>query len=210
MRRSEFLGEKPTNAGCLTAAVVKQLFGMNADQFIAARVSSVTKAQLRLLADRQQLSESALLKRLVEMTIHSAGDLRPNTAGPAGKGARAARLYVRLRPDDRLLLAERAAARGMPGATYVSVLVRAHLRSLTPIPRDELLALKRSVAELSALGRNLNQIARLTNQGGRAPAPGREHTSAMLRICEALRDNFKALLKVNAASWEQGYGEPNP
>ena len=209
MRRSEFLGEKPTNAGCLTAAVVKQLFGMNADQFIAARVSSATKAQLRLLADRQQLSESALLKRLLEMTLQTAGELLPDASCRAGKGTRAARLYVRLRPDDQLLLAERAASRSMAGATYVSVLVRAHLRHLTPIPKEELVALKRSVAELSALGRNLNQITRVASQGGRAPGPGREHLVAMLSICEGLRDHMKALLKANAASWEKGYAEPN-
>ena len=42
--------------------------------------------------------------------------------------------------------------RGMPSATYVSVLVRSHLRSLAPLPKEELLALKRSVAELGAAG----------------------------------------------------------
>ena len=54
---------------------------------------------------------------------------------------------IRLRPDDRLLLHERAAARGMAPATYVAVLTRAHLRSLSPLPREELLALS-WVAEL--------------------------------------------------------------
>ena len=61
-------------------------------------------------------------------------------------GARDSRLYVRLRHEDRLLLRERAAARGMAAATYVSVLVRSHLRNLAPLPKEELLALKRSVA----------------------------------------------------------------
>jgi hypothetical protein len=48
---------------------------MNADQFIAARVSSETKTRFLVLAERQQLSESALLKRMVEMTLHSASDV---------------------------------------------------------------------------------------------------------------------------------------
>jgi predicted DNA binding CopG/RHH family protein len=48
---------------------------------------------------------------------------------------RGARLTIRLVPEDRLLLCERAAARGMPAATYVSSLVRAHLRTLAPCPR---------------------------------------------------------------------------
>ena len=29
----------------------------------------------------------------------------------------------------------------------------------------------------------------------------------MLKVCEALRDNTKALLKANLASWESGHGE---
>ncbi len=57
---------------------------------------------------------------------------------------------IRLGADDQLLLPERAAARGMPPATYVSVLTRAHLRSLAPLPKEELLALKRALAELEA------------------------------------------------------------
>jgi hypothetical protein len=41
-------------------------------------------------------------------------------------------------------------ARGMRSATYMSVLVRAHLRKVTPIPKEELAVLKRSIAELRA------------------------------------------------------------
>src|ERR1700685_2491042 len=46
---------------------------------------------------------------------------------------------------------DRAAARGMAPATYVSVLTRAHLRSLAPLPKDELQALKRTVGELGSI-----------------------------------------------------------
>jgi hypothetical protein len=60
-------------------------------------------------------------------------------------------MYVRLRHEDHLLL--EAWARGMRPATYASVLLRAHLRQLTPLPKEELLALKRSISELTAIGR---------------------------------------------------------
>ena len=97
----------------------------------------------------------------------------------------------------------------MPAATYVSVLTRAHLRRLAPLPKAELLALKCTVAELGSLGRNLNQIARAANQGERVSGPGREDMKAILRVSEALRDHVKALLRANLNSWEQGYAEPN-
>ena len=149
------------------------------------------------------------LKRLVIEALRAA---------PASKGAltkreddpladRGARLYVRLRHEDCLLLRERANARGLRPATYVSVLVRAHLRDLPPLPKEELIALKRSVAELSSIGRNLNQIARAANQGGRVAGPQREELHAFLKVCEALRDNVKALIKANLRSWAVGYAE---
>jgi len=126
--------------------------------------------------------------------VGSAGRVEPSSA-------RDSRLYVRLRPEDRLLLRERAAARGMAAATYVSVLVRSHLRNLAPLPKEELSALKRSVAELSAIGRNMNQIARAASQGGKRGGPDREDLWAMFRVAEALRDHVKALLKANLISW---------
>jgi Bacterial mobilisation protein (MobC) len=186
-------------------ALVEQLAHVNADQFIVARVSSETKARLRALAERQYLSESALLRRLVELVLLKAGLSPIITETPiVAKSLRAARLMVRLRTDDQILLRERAAARGMAPATYVSVLTRAHLRLLAPLPKEELLALKRTVAELGTIGRNLNQIAHAANQGQLVTSPGRNDLTAMLRVCLTLRDNLKRVLMANLKSWEQG------
>ena len=95
----------------------------------------------------------------------------------------------------------------MRPATYVAVLTRSHLCRLAPLPKDEMQALRRSIGELAAIGRNLNQIAKAANDGGRVPGSAREEFRAMLRVCEALRDNTKALLKANLTSWESGHGE---
>src|ERR1035438_9946012 len=141
-------------------ALVEQWVHMNADQFVVARVSSETKARLRALAERQQLSESALVRRLVELVLLKAGVSPIITEAPSdGPPLRIARLMIRLRPDDQILLGDRAAARGMAPVTYVSVLTRSHLRSLAPLPKDELLALKRTIGELGSFGRHLEQHA---------------------------------------------------
>ncbi|MGC2462410.1 MAG: hypothetical protein WA446_15780 [Steroidobacteraceae bacterium] len=95
----------------------------------------------------------------------------------------------------------------MPASTYVAALVRAHLRVLAPLPREELAALKRSIAELGSLGRNLNQIARIAHQTGRITGPGRDDLRSMLKICEAMREHIKALVRANVATWESGYAE---
>jgi len=177
-----------------------------ADAFIHCRVPVATKAAFGVLARHQGMTNSALLRRVIDLSLQSAGVLSGTDAVAASQPlARTSRLTVRLRDDDQLLLRERSAARGMAPATYVSVLTRAHLRSLAPLPREELLALKRTVAELGAVGRNLNQIARAANQGERVDGPGPHEVQLMLRICEALRDHVKALLLANLRSWQEGH-----
>lgn len=180
---------------------------MAAPPFVAARVTPEMKTLLRTLAEREQITESALVRQLLEVMLRrSAAEGFPKLEA-LEKVRRDARLSVRLAPEDRILLSGRATARGMPSATYVSVLVRAHLRKLTPVPKEELSALKRAVAELGAIGRNLNQIARAANQGGKPSGPGREDLRSMLKVAEALRDHVKALLRANQNAWKQGYAE---
>lgn len=93
---------------------------MGWSHLIAARVSPETKVKFRTLAEQQQITESALLKQLIELTVQRVNQGDSNVLRSPARRLRAARLYVRLHPDDQLLLTERAAARQMPAATYVS------------------------------------------------------------------------------------------
>jgi len=174
---------------------------------IGARVKPEVKARFRALAEHEELSESALLTRVIEAML-----LRPTDAATELMSQRrplSRRFSVRVTPDDLVLLDARARARGMRAATYASVLLRAHLRSLAPLPKDELLALKQSVSELGAIGRNLNQLARMANQGSRVTGPTREDLRALIKVCEGLRDHVKALIRANITSWEHGHAESN-
>ena len=193
---------------------------MSCTETLKAHVSPEIKLQAKAVADREFLSEAAWLKRLVLREIRACDGARGSEREPCraedirrpGREARGPYgcgkpMLVRLRDEDRLLLDARAEARGMRPATYVSVLIRSHLRQLAPLPKDELLALKRSIGELASIGRNINQIAKAVNEGGRAPDSVREEFRAMLKICEALRDNTKALLKANETSWETGHAQ---
>jgi predicted nuclease of restriction endonuclease-like (RecB) superfamily len=64
---------------------------------------------------------------------------------------------------------------------------------------------KRSVAEVGAIGRNINQIARAVNQQQWAGGPNRGDLLSILRALMALRNHTKALINANLASWETGY-----
>jgi Bacterial mobilisation protein (MobC) len=192
---------------------------VNCTETLKAHVSPEIKRQAKAIAERDLVTEAAWLKRLVIREIRACDAANTAVGEPHREsdihGARRARgprvcckpVYVRFRDEDRLLLDARAAARGMRPATYVSVLVRSHLRSLTPLPKDEYLALKRSIADLASIGRNINQIAKAANMGGRVPDSAGAEFRAMLKICVALRDNTKALLKANETSWEAGHAE---
>lgn len=183
------------------------MHSMAINALVRCRVSAQTKTLLQSIAAREQITESALVRQLLETLVRTSATKGPTSDKPDDTELRGERMSIRLLPDDRRLLSERATARGMPSATYVAVLVRSHLRRLTPLPSEELAALKRSIAELGAIGRNLNQIARALNAGGRSDGPGREHLEWMLKIAEGLRDHVRALLKANETSWERGYGE---
>jgi len=195
-----------------------KLAPMRCTETLKTRVSPEMKLQAKVIADREFLSEATWLKRLVIREIRARNDasraesdlLRsesiPGPTRPApGKNGAGKPMLVRLTAEDRLLLDARAEARSMRPATYASVLLRSHLRQLTPLPKDELLALKRSIAELGSIGRNINQITRASNVGGRMPDSVGAEFRAMLKICVALRDNTKALLNANVASWAAGH-----
>jgi predicted DNA binding CopG/RHH family protein len=174
---------------------------VRADAYINCRVSSETKAVLRKMAEREGITESALVKQILGSVLRTSALGEVPTSPTEPRGNREARLTVRLSLEDVRLLKERAEGRSLAWGTYAAVALRFHLRQVAPLPKEELLALKRGIAELSAIGRNLNQIARATTSGERVSPPGRQETIAMLKIAEALRDHIKALVKANTAAW---------
>jgi hypothetical protein len=191
---------------------------MRCTETLKTHVSLEMKLQATSIADREFLSEAAWLKRLVMREIRARHDasgaeidllrsesIPGSTSAAPGNNGAGKPMLVRLIVEDRLLLDARAEARGMRPATYASVLLRSHLRHLTPLPKGELLALKRSIAELGSIGRNINQSARAVSGGEEVPGSLRGEFCAILKICSALRDNTKALLSANLASWAAGH-----
>ena len=179
---------------------------MAAEAFIQCRVSPATKAALRAAAERQQLTESALIKRMLALVLQTAGATVVDAAADAAddRPARQSRLYVRLTRGDRQLLRARSAARCLAPATYASILLRAHLRALTPLPEAELRAIRQSTRELAAISRNLNQIAHATHRGVAGAGVSQGNLLGLLKACEALRDRIHAYVSTNLASWGSG------
>jgi len=175
---------------------------MSPSTHLSTWVAADTKDRFAAAAARQGLSESALLRRLVQQMLSSAGpESQPLEPPP---DLRDARVTIRLVGEDRALLHERSAARTVPAATYVSFLVRSHLRGVAPLPEREVTALRACIGELSALVRTLNTVAQLLQRGGQPNAPGRREVDGMIRICEATIAATRALVKANLLSWTSG------
>lgn len=191
------------------AAIGSQSFSMTASEMLKVRVSPKVKMRFAELANAEEVTESTLLRRLVDAVIEREAGARRSDSGSraAGIDGRPERVMVRMRPGDKELLQRRAVARGLKAATYLAVLARSHLRSVTPLPTEELAALRRAVAELSAVGRNLNQIARTANLNGSIDAPLRVNLHAVLLACERLRDDTKSVIKANFISWGADHGD---
>jgi Bacterial mobilisation protein (MobC) len=169
-------------------------------------VSRDLKVRFARAARSQGLSESALLRRLLEDLVPPDRLPDDRLLTPVEKVPAACRVSVRLRADDLLLLRERARARGLPTSTYISYLVRSHLTAQTPLPTAELAALKKSVAEIGAIGRNINQIARAATQQQWPAGPDAAVLSEMNRVLTAMRADIKSLINANLASWDTGHG----
>jgi hypothetical protein len=180
---------------------------MKTQPLIAARVSAELKQRVQAAAKGQLLTESIWLRQIVDKALSTSAS--PERQAPVllhRERKPSSRIYVRLCREDQLLLIERASARQLRPATYLAVLARAHLRDLAPLPKDELQTLKLTVQQLTLIGRNTHQLLKLTS-ANRDPRFGREELMTTLRICEALRDHVKALLKANVTSWRVGHDQ---
>jgi hypothetical protein len=170
---------------------------------LAARVSVETKRRAKAAADRQYLKSSEWLRRLIaaELGQDSEAAAEPYPLERCVERT-TRRLTVRVRPADVALLKRRGAERGMLLSTYASVLIRSQLRTLAPLPKREILALRRAVSHLGSIARSLSWIA-----DGEKGAPEWRELRSLHSVCQALRDQIKVLLKANAAGWAAGEEE---
>jgi hypothetical protein len=168
---------------------------------IATRARADQKARFRALAASRGLDESKLLTLLIDRVLEKnpppLEETQPSTARVSG-----ARITIRLRAGDVARLAQRSGARGLKPSSYLAALARAHLRGDPPLPMSELAAVKRAVAELGAIGRHLNQIARVAHQDGVVGAELPAHLDAVASQLEPLRKSIADLVQANLVSWE--------
>ena len=177
---------------------------MKNDIWIGTRVPADTKRRVQEAARQRFLTDSIWLRQVIEESLKGV-ETAPGLVCTPDREPGGRKVTFRLLPGDAMLLRERATARRTASATYVSILVRSHLRQLSPLPKDELRAFREQVRELRAIGRNLNQIARALNRGEVKDASVREDLRMFIKVATAMREATRALLKANTKAWEVGH-----
>ena len=172
---------------------------------ISAKVPKPVKDDFVSVASARGLSESALLREVILTVLAEAGhQFNSEPVAPGRRGPKE-RTTFRYRPGDGPALERRAKARGLPPATYLSMLIHAHVRDAAPMPPEEVRALKACVSELSAVGRNLNQIARGINAGQQEGSePLSKHLDEVRQQLGDLRAHVAQIVRANLMSWEGG------
>lgn len=167
---------------------------------LATRSTPERKARFMALAASQGKSVSALLDLLIDTVLEASPAMGVTEEGEN----RPERISLRLRSGDRALLNSKATMRGMKASSYAVMLLHAHLRSEAPLPTAELNVLKRGVNELSAIGRNLNQIARALSSGKNIDPAMLSDVQSVQREVSELRASVANLVRINLMSWEAG------
>ena len=173
---------------------------------LGTRTSSETKARFAALAARQGITESALLALLVDNVLmaNTSSDVVKPTSRTGGEGRANERLTLRLRPSDRALAERRAAARGMKTGSYLTLLIRNHLRGDAVMAPLELNQLKAMAGHLAALGRQL-RIFGMPKVVTTTDPSGLHDLLAHLRSeVESVREATAAAVRQNLISWEAG------
>jgi hypothetical protein len=84
---------------------------------------------------------------------------------------------------------------------YACRVVRNHVQSRLPLPTAEIEPLKVTVADVNAVGRELNKVARAVNQGESVDGPSRSDLKRLLNALIRMHDCVQPLLCANRRSW---------
>lgn len=129
---------------------------------IERRVTPEVKAKWQVFCKSRGVSESDMLAMMIEKVT---GETILETRFESAEAeAREKKITIRMNADDFARVQERSLAEGFPNKTnWVTQLVLSTVDNAPVFTTEEVNAVRASNRELSAIGRNLNQIARQLN-----------------------------------------------
>jgi hypothetical protein len=173
---------------------------------VTIHLTAVEKQRFASLAASRGRSESQLGLEAIRLLLGSHGLGGASDPLPVARESSSDRLTIRLRPGDRHLIAERANRRGVKASTYITAMVRAHLRANPPLTGDELATFKQAVIVLAGIGRALVLRARSGVQSGNSDMDLREDLSRLRGTVTVLEQRMREFVKAALISWESPNG----
>lgn len=168
---------------------------------LIARVDDDVKKAFELRARKSGVKASELLRQLVlrELGVHVDDD-SPLVVNEVS--AKVERLTVRIPNFVLARAAERGKLKGMPVSRWITALVQSNI-TRQPVMTDKEINVLRAVnRELSAIGRNVNQVARHLNAA--LDYGSRVDLDALGRLPVSINNTRKAihlLIKTSKQSW---------
>lgn len=179
---------------------------------LVARITEKQKADFDERAASHQMSSGALLEKLIE-TFLSTGQPSPSflASVPVPKEEPAdvrRKIYPRLSSAEVEALQRLAQEMGWSKSKYMAQLFRVHLSGEPRFSEREMLELRQATLQLSAMGRNINQVARALNISlDHANQAHAVQWEVMHKVIDLHRKFVKALIKSNLGYWGIGDGD---
>jgi predicted transcriptional regulator len=173
---------------------------------ISFRTDPDTKTRWQQLAKKLgRGSSSGLLKMVIDQVLKTNGVALQESGDTAiieDSDTATEKVTARFKPHEFVQLTALAKEQSMKPGTWVASLIRAKLKSGQAMNREEIAALRESTRQLQAIGRNLNQIARLTNIEWReAERLKREHLVLLAADIKAHTEKVGAVLASSTNKW---------
>lgn len=171
---------------------------------LATRVEPSLKEAFEAHASARNLKSSELLRRLVMVELGREPGTDKSLPQPKLQGQKMQQVTLRF---PRFILdaaQDRATAKGMKPARWMAALVQSHLDTEPVMTEKEVLLLRGMSRELSAIGRNVNQIAKGLNSAVGDIERGRVSLDGLEKVIPAIslsRKLISALIRKSQQSW---------
>jgi hypothetical protein len=146
------------------------------------------------------VSPSAAFRQIVAKLVNTAGP--PTADVERGACSAKVRRQITLTSEEDVFLAACAHAEGYAPSRWLIALIQARMGRVPQFGQHELQTLGQSNLALLALGRNLNQIARVLNTGGH---PRTDSLAVIARLEEAIHTHtasVSAAISRNIERWD--------
>lgn len=176
-------------------------------EVLRVRVTNAKKLAFIAKAKAHGKNETELLSWLVDEVLKQDGQIVAGSNADGDTEARSEKLHIRVNEKMKNDVKARAKEAGeRSSSSYLHTMLKAHLSKEASFTEKELNELRLGRNELTTLGRNISQIAKVLNT-----APENVHLvkgMALGEVAEAIksyRDSVGRLIRANLAAWGVEY-----